>query len=82
MRRLRSRRAAGLARHVVLLRPEASLASGLEAALCCGAEVLCPLPLVHGLACTCPGPAAVAALTGHPAVQALEPDLRLPLPRA
>lgn len=81
MRRLSRRGTASPQRHIVLGRPEFSLEECTAAAEQCGAEVIHTIPLIHGLVCSCPGPATVAALAGHTAVSAMEPDLRLPLPR-
>lgn len=47
-----------------------------------GGRVLWQVPLIHGLICSCPGPASLAAIAGHPDVELVEPDNRVPLPRS
>lgn len=70
------------ARHIVLARHGASLDACAEHVERSRGRVLWRVPLIHGLICTCPGPATLASVAGHPDVESVEPDSRLPLPRA
>lgn len=67
---------AGPGRQIVLLRPETDLDASAAAVEEAGARVLWRLPLIHGLICSCPGPACRAAVAGLEGVEALEDDAR------
>lgn len=69
-------------RHIVLTRPGASVEACCDGVERSGGRILWQVPLIHGLICSLPGPAALAAVTGHPDVEFVEPDNRVPLPRA
>lgn len=77
----RGRRSRLASRHIVLADPSCPLEDCRSHVESSGAQVIRVLPLIHGVICSCPGPASVSAISGHAAVTALEEDWRVPLPR-